>query len=69
MIPMLCDEAIKVMIDSVDMKEEDKEYFLSSLPELDMEGKESLYNLLRRISARDNMKKEAIDNISKYWEN
>ena len=66
---MLCDEAIKVMIDSVDMKEEDKEYFLSSLPELDMEGKESLYNLLRRISARDNMKKEAIDNISKYWEN
>lgn len=66
---MLCDEAIKTMIDSINMKEEDKEYFLSSLPELDMEGKENLYNLLRRISGRDNMKNEAIDNINKYWEN
>ena len=66
---MLCDEAIKSLIDSVDMKEEDKEYFLSNLPELDIEGKESLYNLLRRISVREKMKNEALENINKYWEN
>lgn len=62
------DEAIKILMDSVKMKQEDRDYFLESLPELDDGDKESLYDMLRRVSAREVMKEEALADIRKYWD-
>jgi len=64
----ISDEAIKILMDSVKMKQEDKDYFLESLPELDDEDKERLYDMLRRVSAREVMKEEALADIRKYWD-
>lgn len=64
----ISDEAIKILMDSVKMKQEDKDYFLESLPELDDEDKERLYDMLRRVSTREVMKEEALADIRKYWD-
>lgn len=64
----ISDEAIKILMDSVKMKQEDKDYFLDSLPELDDEDKERLYDMLSRVSAREIMKEEALADIRKYWD-
>jgi len=65
---LICDEAIKILLDSVNMKEEDKEYFIDSLPDLDEAGRESLYDMLKRIYAREVMEQKATADISKYWD-
>jgi uncharacterized protein (DUF302 family) len=64
----ISDEAIKILMESVNMKQEDRDYFLENLPDLDEEGRKSLFEMLQRIDAREILKEEALADIKKYWD-
>ncbi len=63
--PLLSNNTLIKFVQSVNIKEERKDFLISKIPELDEEERISLFKTLTNIYFLDQEEKEAIDEIKK----
>jgi len=65
--PFLANASLEKFIKDTKLSDQDKDFLLSKLPELDEEQRIKLFGLLKNIYFVDLEEKQSIENLKKYW--
>lgn len=65
--PFLTDNSLKQFAESLKIGQDQKEFLISKIPQLDEEERMSLFNLFKEIYLLDLEEEEALEKIKRNW--
>lgn len=65
---LLNNESLKKFIQAVNINEERKDFLLSKLPQMDLEERMKLFNVLKEVCLLDLEEERAVERVRKFWE-